>query len=105
MFLKDFTSNIGTRNTISNKKLDNKTALNSWGKDADLDIGNHSFGYDKSQDGYDVKVAPKPREYEVVDGDTLGKIAKKLNTTVDNLIKKNNIKNPNLIKVKQKLKF
>ncbi len=105
MFLKDFQSNIGTRNMISNKKLDNKAALDSWGQTADLDIGNHSFGYDKSQDGYRVKVAPKPREYEVKSGDNLGKIAKQLKTTVDELVKKNNIDNPNKIRIGQKLKY
>lgn len=41
--------------------------------------------------------------YIVKKGDTLTKIAKKYNTTVDALVKANNIKNPNLIKVGQKL--
>ena len=37
--------------------------------------------------------------YTVKRGDTLSKIAKELNTTADNLITMNNIKNPNLISV------
>lgn len=41
--------------------------------------------------------------YTVVRGDTLTAIAKKYNTTVDNLVKLNNIKNPDYIVVGQKL--
>ncbi|NMA67165.1 MAG: LysM peptidoglycan-binding domain-containing protein [Clostridiaceae bacterium] len=41
--------------------------------------------------------------YTVKPGDTLSKIAKAHNTTVDSLIKLNNIKNPNVINVGQKL--
>ena len=33
---EDFTSTIGNRNMIGNKKLDNKNAWNSWGKNCDL---------------------------------------------------------------------
>lgn len=42
--------------------------------------------------------------YTVKSGDTLSKIAKKYNTTIDNLVKLNNIKNPNIIYVGDKLK-
>ena len=41
--------------------------------------------------------------YTVVKGDTLSKIAKRYNTTVDALVKLNNIKNPNLIIIGQVL--
>ena len=41
--------------------------------------------------------------YTVKSGDTLWAIAKKYGTTVNSLVKKNNIKNPNLIYVGQKL--
>ena len=41
--------------------------------------------------------------YTVVRGDTLSKIAAKYGTTVDNLVKINKIKNPNLINVGQKI--
>ena len=45
-------------------------------------------------------------EYHIVkSGDTLGKIAKKYGTTVAALVKLNNISNPNLIKVGQKIKL
>lgn len=45
-----------------------------------------------------------PQTYTVQKGDTLKKIAKKFNTTVAALQKLNNIKNPNLIRVGQKLR-
>jgi LysM repeat protein len=43
--------------------------------------------------------------YEVKSGDTLAKIAKRYNTTYQHLQKINNISNPNLIRVGQKLKI
>ncbi len=43
--------------------------------------------------------------YIVKKGDTLSAIAKKYNTSVDNLVKLNNIKNKNLIRVNQKLRI
>lgn len=41
--------------------------------------------------------------YTVKPGDTLSKIAKVHNTTVDSLVRRNNIKNPNVINIGQKL--
>ena len=49
--------------------------------------------------------AKKEVTYTVKAGDTLSAIAKKYNTTVDALVKKNNIKNKNLISVGQVLKI
>ena len=43
--------------------------------------------------------------YQVKKGDNLSKIAKENNTTVENLVKINNIKNPNLIYVGQKIRI
>lgn len=53
--------------------------------------------------------APAPQDdnvevYTVVSGDTLGKIAAKYNTTVAELVRLNNIENPNLIYVGQKIR-
>lgn len=45
-----------------------------------------------------------PKRYTVKKGDNLTKIAKQFNTTVDNLVKLNGIKNKNLINVGQVLK-
>ena len=43
--------------------------------------------------------------YTVVWGDTLSSIARRYNTTINTLVKLNNIKNPNLIYVGQKIKI
>ena len=43
--------------------------------------------------------------YTVKAGDTLSAIAKRFNTTVNELVKLNNISNPNLIRVGQKIKL
>lgn len=51
-----------------------------------------------------VRSKPTPKTYTVQKGDTLSKIAKKYNTTVDALQKLNRIRNPNLIRVGQKLR-
>lgn len=49
---------------------------------------------------------PKPlKQYEVVAGDNLSTLAKKLNTTVDQLVQDNDITDPNAIKVGQKLLY
>lgn len=48
--------------------------------------------------------APAAQYYTVVRGDNLTKIAKKYGTTVNNLVKLNGIKNPNLIYAGQKLR-
>lgn len=49
------------------------------------------------------KESTKSITYVVKKGDNLTKIAKKYNTTVDKIVKDNNIKNKNLIKIGQKL--
>lgn len=48
---------------------------------------------------------PVQSVYVVKAGDYLGKIAKEHNTTVDKLVKINKIKNPDLIKIGQKIKL
>lgn len=48
---------------------------------------------------------PVQSVYVVKSGDYLGKIAKEHNTTVDKLVKINKIKNPDLIKIGQKIKL
>lgn len=50
------------------------------------------------------KPKDKKEYYVVKKGDTLTKIAKKYKTTVEQLVKWNKIKNPNVIKVGQKLR-
>ena len=50
-------------------------------------------------------VKPKPKTYTVVKGDNLTKISKKLGVSLPELIKVNNITNPNVIHVGQVLKI
>ena len=61
-------------------------------------------------DGLEVVTAPQPQsfkpkqiEYTVKSGDRLGKIAKKYNVTVEEIVRANGLCNPNFIKVGQKL--
>jgi flagellum-specific peptidoglycan hydrolase FlgJ len=63
--------------------------------------------YDKVGNKKPVKPMAKKEEqvYVVKKGDTLSAIAKKYKTTVQNLAKLNNIKNPDLIRVGQKLRL
>lgn len=51
------------------------------------------------------KASTKTTTYTVKKGDTLSHIAKRFGTTVNNLVKLNNIKNPNLIYPGQKLRI
>ena len=93
---------IGNRNMIANKAKDSAVAWEKWGKNCDLTIGMHSFGYDSR---YDPNAKPSgkpsgPNTYVVKKGDTLGKIAKDNNTTVNQLLAKNKtIKDPNKIQI------
>lgn len=93
---------IGRRNMIGNAKKDNAGAWKAWGKDCDLVIGSHSFGYQRDQDGY---VPRKAKTYSVRAGDSLSSIAKKLKIDVKTLAAKNGIKDANKIRVGQKLKI
>ena len=72
-----------------------------------LHLGMTRIGKDAwlNPEKYDM-LPDKPVEvyYTVKKGDTLTKIAKKYKTTVKQLCKWNNIKNPNVIKVGQKLR-
>ncbi len=61
-------------------------------------VTNNYFGY------YSFREAPKTQIYTVKKGDTLSAIALKYKTTVSNIQNTNNIANPNLIFIGQKLK-
>ena len=85
------------------------------GKTVDLDIAYKDFPSlikAKGCNGYKATSKPskkptakptKSKTYTVKAGDTLTAIAKKYNTTVEALVKKNNIKDKNLIYAGQKL--
>ena len=65
---------------------------------------NAGYDYDTIQKIVNEKLSkPKQITYIVKSGDTLSNIAKKFNTTVVALVRKNNIANPNKIYVGQKL--
>ena len=86
------------RGKIGNKYVDTDIAY----KDFESIIKNKGYnGYDKKK--ADKKADKKETTYKVKSGDTLSEIAKKYNTTVDSLVKKNNIKDKNLIYVGQTL--
>ena len=61
--------------------------------------------YDVQKKVNEILGANNETTYTVKKGDNLTKIAKKYNTTVDNLVRKNNIENPNLIYPGQVLKI
>ena len=71
-----------------------------------MKLNNAGYDYDAVQKKVDEIVGRRKatkKTYIVVKGDTLSKIAKRYNTTVDALVKANNIKNKNIIHVGQEL--
>ena len=97
------------------KEKDNKKSVTEVAKD--VIAGDYGNGEDRKKkleaEGYNydqvqAKVnqllgAEVTKTYTVKSGDTLSEIAKKYNTTVQELVKDNNIKNANLIYVGQKI--
>lgn len=82
---------------IANKAKDSSAAWKAWGKNCDLVIGSHSFGYDSRYDP-NAKQTSAANTYIVKKGDTLDKIARDNNMTLDQLLAKNKgIKDPNKI--------
>jgi LysM repeat protein/predicted nucleotidyltransferase len=147
LFNGTFKSTIGNRNAYMNPAKASEKAKSTWGKKLDIWVGNHKFGYVKTNDPKyyipgtfipkkNVKVSAsakpvakasanaksnikataktktklktisKPIYYNTVDGDTLSSIAKRYNTTPKNILKLNpTIKNPNKIKIGQKIRI
>ena len=71
-----------------------------------MKLTNAGYDYQAVQKKVDEIVGRRKvskKTYIVVKGDTLSKIAKRYNTTVDALVKANNIKNKNIIHVGQEL--
>ena len=98
--IEEFTSTIGNRNSYMNKAKASAKAKREWGGKLDLKIGNHDFGYLANNDGFKTKnISTQNNTYVVKSGDTLGKIAKANNTTVDALAKKNKLADPNKLKI------
>ena len=111
---KKFKSTIGNKNAYINKETADKKNVDSWGKKCTLKIGKHHFGYLQEHDPKYVKPGTMiswkkinkqnaPVVVTVKSGDTLGKIARANKTTISALMKKNNLKDPNSIKIGQKI--
>lgn len=106
---KKFKSTIGNRNSYINKDRADKSNVDTWGKKCTLKIGKHHFGYLPEHDPKYVvpgttttwKRWNKQHKAVVVvvkSGDTLEKIAKENNTTVNKILALNKtIKNPDKI--------
>lgn len=91
-------------------QLANEVLAGLWGNGIIRKIRLKSAGYDYNAVQKRVDEIVKQRkdngkEYIVVKGDTLSKIAKRYNTTVKALVEANNIKNPNVIHIGQKIKI
>lgn len=100
---EEFTSTIGNRNSYMNKAKASAKAKREWGDKLDLKIGKHEFGYLRNNDGFRHSNINKRSysKYIVKAGDTLSKIAKDHNTTVEEIKKKNKIDDPNKIAIGQ----
>ena len=92
----------------SNEAIAQEVLAGKWGNGAvrKAKLKKAGYDYDAIQAIVNKNKTAKPaaKYHTVVKGDTLAKIAKKYGTTVNNLVKLNGIKNPNIIKVGQKLK-
>lgn len=107
----------GFSNDVTNSKPVNKKSTDEiakeviagkWGNGVDRAkrLSNAGYNYNDVQRKVNELMTSNSTRtvtYTVKSGDTLTAIAKKYGTTVDALVKKNNIKNPNLIYTGQKL--
>lgn len=85
-------------NWVSNNQYDIYKALYLWNDVIVVDDGGYDWIITSNLN------ADKLINYKVIKGDTLTKIAKKYNTTVNELVRLNDIKNKNLIYIGQELK-
>lgn len=74
------------------------------GEERERRLTEAGYDYDEVQNEVNRILASEPKYYVVKNGDTLSEIADEFGTTVDQLVKWNNIYNPNLIYVGQKLR-
>lgn len=92
----------------TNEEIADEVINGKWGNGEDRKnrLTQAGYNYDAVQKIVNEKLgAKKETTYTVKKGDTLTKIAKKYGTTVSDLVKKNNIKDKNLIYVGQVLKI
>lgn len=104
--------NAGVSNDKTIDEIAREVIAGKWGNGANRVTALNNAGYNYSEIQCRVneilnapKQATNPSIYIVKKGDTLSEIAKQYNTTVSKLVALNNIKNPNLIIVGQKLKL
>lgn len=99
----------GETNHIRSNKVANKVCDQDYSyKDYPTIIKTKGLnGFKKQTENVNPKEPVKDTKeyYTVVKGDTLTKIANKYNTTINKLVSLNNIKNPNLIYVGQKIRI
>ena len=74
------------------------------GEDRKRRLTQAGYNYQEVQNRVNQMLAPKVEYYVVKSGDNLTKIANRYGTTVNQLVAWNNIKNPNLIYVGQKIR-
>ena len=93
-------------NKKSNEEIANEVIQGLWGngEERKQKLQNAGYNYNDIQNIVNQKVNTSVY-YTVKSGDNLTIIAKKYNTTVNSLVSLNNISNPNLIYVGQKLKI
>lgn len=99
---------IGSSTKKSIDELAREVINGKWGNGADRKarLTSAGYNYQEVQNRVNQILSPKPKVeyYTVKSGDNLTKIAKKYGTTVNQLVKWNNIKNPNLIYPNQKIR-
>ena len=104
---------LATSNASTNKQIEElvqEVIEGKWGNGEERKnkLIRSGYSYEEIQKKVNEKLNSNLRkeiEYKVKKGDTLSKIAKENNTTVERLVKINNIKNPNLIYAGQSLKI
>ena len=91
----------------SNEEIANEVIKGLWGNGEDRKnrLQNAGYNYQIIQNIVNGKTQNNSMYYTVKSGDNLTNIAKKYNVSVTSIVQLNNIKNPNLIYVGQKLKI
>lgn len=91
----------------SNEEIAKEVIAGKWGNGDERKkrLTAAGYNYDAIQDIINKSYENVVKTYTVKAGDTLGEIAARYNTTVDTLVKKNNINDPNLIYVGQIIKL